>query len=63
MKHWIATLAAGLTAATMTAPAANAAETIKAVVIDGYPARALWVKEFTNFFLGSSSDDLMSKQR
>jgi TRAP-type C4-dicarboxylate transport system substrate-binding protein len=28
-----------------------AAETIKAVVIDGYPARALWVKEFTNFFI------------
>ena len=30
---------------------AFAAETIKAVVIDGYPARALWVKEFTNFFI------------
>ena len=30
---------------------ASAAETIKAVVIDGYPARALWVKEFTNFFI------------
>ena len=29
----------------------NAQETIKAVVIDGYPARALWVKEFTNFFI------------
>ena len=28
-----------------------ATETIKAVVIDGYPARALWVKEFTNFFI------------
>ncbi|PSL17488.1 C4-dicarboxylate TRAP transporter substrate-binding protein [Shimia abyssi] len=28
-----------------------AAEKIKAVVIDGYPARALWVKEFTNFFI------------
>ena len=30
---------------------AAATETIKAVVIDGYPARALWVKEFTNFFI------------
>ena len=30
---------------------AIATETIKAVVIDGYPARALWVKEFTNFFI------------
>lgn len=51
MKHWIATLAAGLTAASIGAPTAQAAETIKAVVIDGYPARALWVKEFTNFFI------------
>lgn len=30
---------------------AMAQETIKAVVIDGYPARALWVQEFTNFFI------------
>jgi len=51
MKHWIATFAAGLTAATLTAAPALATETIKAVVIDGYPARALWVKEFTNFFI------------
>ncbi|MEM5581951.1 C4-dicarboxylate TRAP transporter substrate-binding protein [Roseibium sp. AS2] len=29
----------------------QATETIKAVVIDGYPARALWVQEFTNFFI------------
>lgn len=36
--------------ATLAAPA-FATETIKAVVIDGYPARALWVKEFTNFFI------------
>lgn len=34
----------------MAAPA-MATETIKAVVIDGYPARALWVQEFTNFFI------------
>lgn len=27
------------------------AETIKAVVIDGYPAKAMWVKEFTGFFI------------
>ncbi|MBX2836849.1 MAG: C4-dicarboxylate TRAP transporter substrate-binding protein [Gammaproteobacteria bacterium] len=30
---------------------ASAAETIKAVVIDGYPAKAMWVQEFTNFFI------------
>lgn len=29
----------------------NAAETIKAVVIDGYPAKAMWVKEFSGFFI------------
>jgi len=34
-----------------TAAPAVAAEKIKAVVIDGYPARALWVKEFTDFFI------------
>ena len=28
-----------------------AKESISVVVIDGYPARALWVKEFTNFFI------------
>ncbi|MCH2077989.1 MAG: C4-dicarboxylate TRAP transporter substrate-binding protein [Rhodobacteraceae bacterium] len=37
-------------AALSAAPVA-AAEKISAVVIDGYPARALWVKEFTNFFI------------
>lgn len=36
--------------AAVAAPA-MAAEKIRAVVIDGYPARALWVKEFTNFFI------------
>lgn len=43
-------LAGVLLAGAIAAPAA-AAETIKAVVIDGYPARALWVKEFTAFFI------------
>ncbi|MEL7115490.1 MAG: C4-dicarboxylate TRAP transporter substrate-binding protein [Pseudomonadota bacterium] len=43
-----AALAVALAAA---AAPALAAEKINAVVIDGYPARALWVKEFTNFFI------------
>lgn len=30
---------------------AMSAEKIKAVVIDGYPAKAMWVQEFTNFFI------------
>lgn len=29
----------------------HATETIKAVVIDGYPAKAMWVKEFSGFFI------------
>ena len=44
-------LALGALMAGMAAAPAFAQETIKAVVIDGYPARALWVKEFTNFFI------------
>ena len=41
----------GAALATMTAIPVAAQETISAVVIDGYPDRALWVKEFTNFFI------------
>lgn len=37
--------------ATMVAFPAHSTETIKAVVIDGYPAKAMWVQEFTNFFI------------
>lgn len=51
MKHWTKRLALGAAFATLTAIPTYAAETIKAVVIDGYPARALWVKEFTDFFI------------
>jgi len=36
--------------ALMAFPAA-AQENISAIVIDGYPDRALWVKEFSNFFI------------
>ena len=48
------------TLAVAAAPA-MAAETIKAVVIDGYPARALWVKEFTNFFIPEVDKRLAEK--
>ena len=41
----------GAALASLMAMPAVAAESISAVVIDGYPARALWVKEFTNFFI------------
>ena len=51
MKHWTKRMAFGVALTAMTAIPSYAAETIKAVVIDGYPARALWVKEFTSFFI------------
>ena len=35
----------------LSATPAFATETIKAVVIDGYPAKSMWVSEFTNFFI------------
>jgi len=38
-------------AALVSAMSLQAAETIKAVVIDGYPAKAMWVKEFSGFFI------------
>ena len=51
MKHWIksAVLAAAITSILSTP--AFSAQTIKAVVIDGYPARALWGQEFSNYFI------------
>ncbi|GAB5437826.1 C4-dicarboxylate TRAP transporter substrate-binding protein [Falsiruegeria mediterranea] len=51
MKNWTKrSLVAAAVASVMALPVA-AEETISAVVIDGYPDRALWVKEFTNFFI------------
>ena len=47
-------LTAGLLASLITgmfAVTAAATETIKLVAIDGYPARAMWVREFSNFFI------------
>ena len=50
MKLWRRSALGAVTAGLLVAPA-FATETIKAVVIDGYPAKALWVKEFTDFFI------------
>lgn len=53
MNHWIqkSVLSLGIAASCLTVNTAMATDVIKATVIDGYPARALWVKEFTNFFI------------
>lgn len=52
----LAALMTGLIAAP-----ASATEKIKAVVIDGYPAKALWVKEFSNFFIPEVEKRLAEK--
>ena len=36
----------------------QAAETINMIAIDGYPARAMWVKEFTGFFIPRVNEEL-----
>ena len=51
MLNWTKKTVAGAALATMTALPTVAQETVSAVVIDGYPDRALWVKEFTDFFI------------
>jgi len=51
MTIWWKGPALGAVMAGLTALPVIAQETIKAVVIDGYPARALWVREFTEFFI------------
>ena len=47
--NWQTSMAA-LVAGMLVSPAL-AVETIRATVIDGYPAKAMWVKEFTDFFI------------
>ncbi|RLK07949.1 C4-dicarboxylate TRAP transporter substrate-binding protein [Ruegeria conchae] len=51
MKNWTKRSLMGAALAGVMAMPVAAEETISAVVIDGYPDRALWVKEFTNFFI------------
>lgn len=51
MKNWTKRRLMGAALASVMALPVAAQETISAVVIDGYPDRALWVKEFTNFFI------------
>jgi len=51
MKNWTTKTLMGAALATALALPAAAQQNISAVVIDGYPDRALWVKEFTNFFI------------
>lgn len=51
MNRWIHTVAMTATLTLSAAMPALATETIRAVAIDGYPARAMWVKEFSGFFI------------
>ena len=49
--NWTRRSLMGAALATITAMPAVAQETISAVVIDGYPDRSLWVREFSDFFI------------
>ena len=51
LKRFIAPALAGAVLAAGFAAPAIAAETIRMVAIDGYPARAMWVREFSGFFI------------
>ncbi len=51
LQKWTRRSTLGLALAGLMAAPALATETIKAVVIDGYPAKAMWVKEFSKFFI------------
>lgn len=51
MKHPIKGIAAICALGIASISPAYSAEKIKAVVIDGYPAKAMWVKEFSEFFI------------
>ena len=56
-KHLLAAVIAGATVVTPLV-ASTAAETIKMVAIDGYPARSMWVKEFSGFFIPRLNEEL-----
>jgi TRAP-type C4-dicarboxylate transport system substrate-binding protein len=56
----IAALAAGSSLTIGTAPTL-AVETINMIAIDGYPARAMWVKEFSSFFIPRVNEELKAK--
>lgn len=49
--NWTRRSLMGAVLATMTAMPVVAQEKISAVVIDGYPDRSLWVREFSGFFI------------
>ena len=46
------------TVATFAPTPVQATETINMIAIDGYPARAMWVKEFTGFFIPRVNEEL-----
>lgn len=63
MKHLVKCITAVTVAGviSITSTPAFSAEKIKAVVIDGYPAKAMWVKEFTGFFIPEVDKRLAEK--
>ncbi len=57
----IAVSVLGVSAVAQPSLQAHAAETINMIAIDGYPARAMWVKEFSGFFIPRVNEELAAK--
>ena len=51
-------LAATATLGLSMATATQAQQTINMIAIDGYPAKAMWVKEFSGFFIPRVNEEL-----
>ncbi len=57
LKTIAAAAIAGLTAVAALQPA-SAAEQLRMIAIDGYPARSMWVQEFSGFFIPRVNEEL-----
>ena len=57
-KSVIAMSVVGLMTGAATTIPSHAAESINMIAIDGYPARAMWVKEFAGFFIPRVNEEL-----
>jgi len=57
-RSLLAVSVAAMATVPLTATPSAAVETINMIAIDGYPARAMWVKEFTGFFIPRVNEEL-----
>lgn len=57
-RSLLAASVSAIAAIPLTATPSVAVETINMIAIDGYPARAMWVKEFSGFFIPRVNEEL-----